>query len=518
MVAVLNNESPDACPYWNDKHVETLNNSLSTYEFEAPLQHASSEHIIADNYVARADMDGDYIFFKIKVVNEALSNGVYTKRAYCENGAIAELNGAFIRPTTMTGWSAEDALDYVLDGTMWNRGECDFLGAETLDFQDYPTSLSALHTIATVFGGELKYRVEIRKNVLYRYIDLVESRGTDTGKRFEYHKDINGLTRTEDSSNLATALIGLGKADANGKRMTFASINDGLDWVGDDDALDRYGQNGYHIFGVYESEYAENPVDLLALTKVELARRKKPFVTYDIDVILLETLADWSHEAVRLGDTVRVLDLTFTPEVVLAARIVSLERSYIDHTKDRAILGEFVPLALTVPSIVKKMQKTLVSNTGILEGREPMIHVDVTPPTNLDQKWMDTSVVPNILKRYDTATSTWVPAGGEQGPPGADGPAGPQGDPAYSVVISSSNGSVFKGGDISTTLTATVYKGGVDITSTIPDTNVIWRKRDAVGLLDPNFGGTGINYKTGKFINVGSGDVILKATFDVEVL
>ena len=148
-------------------------------------------------------------------------------------------------------------------------------------------------------------------------------------------------------------------------------------------------------------------------------RRKKPTLTYDIDVTLLETLANWSHEEVRLGDTCRVVDLTFNPEIVLSARIVSLERSYIDPTKDRAILGEYKPLSLTPPASIKQLQKDLISNKGQLEGKEPTIHIGPLPPSNLNRKWMDTSVVPNVLKRWDG--SEWVAAGGEQGPPGPAG-------------------------------------------------------------------------------------------------
>src|SRR4051812_23178537 len=90
IVAVLNNASPDACPYWNDIHTENINDALSTYEFEAPLQHESSQYLIADNFVARSDMDGNYILFKIKIVDEILgTDGIYLKKVFAENAAVA---------------------------------------------------------------------------------------------------------------------------------------------------------------------------------------------------------------------------------------------------------------------------------------------------------------------------------------------------------------------------------------------------------------------------------------------
>jgi phage minor structural protein len=427
VVAVLNNTSPDACPYWNDRHHEVLGDSLSTYEFEAPLQHESSQHLVAENYVARTDLDGNYLLFKIKMVDEYLKDGIYVKHVLAENAAISELNGTIIRPKVMTGWDADSALDYVLADTRWEKGQCDFLGTATLNLTDYPTALAALHSIAKAFEGELRYRISLKNGVISaRYIDLLERRGRDTGKRFEYRKDIKGIKRTEDSTRLATALIGLGKADEKGVRMTFASVNNGLDWIGDDEALDRFGKDGRHIFGVYEDTEAENPTDLLERTRKELEKRKKPILTYEVDVILLESLADWEHEAVRLGDTVRVIDLTFTPEIVLNARVIELTRSYTDPTQDKVVLGEFVPLSLSVPSIVRSMQKALIENTGILQGKET-VHKGKTPPDDKSQLWLDLSQEPYVWKKYDETTGEWKKATPTQASEvGAETPAGAQ--------------------------------------------------------------------------------------------
>lgn len=421
VIATLNNESPNACPYFNDIHIESLDDSMSTYEFDAPLEYPESELLVADNYISREDMDGRLMLFTIKRVVERLSSdGSYVKSVYCENSAIDELNGVIVRPVKLEGATAEGAMEYVLEDSDWTIGTCDFLGAASFDFSDYPTGIAALHTIAKEFEGDLVYRVRYYTNgKVIRYIDLLEQRGTDTGKRFEYRKDIIGLTRTEDSTQLATALVGIGKADANGVRMTIASANGGVDWIGDDDALEKYGYNGRHIFGVFESNDAENPTALKALTAKELKKRKRPLLTYEVDVLLLETLADWNHEEVRLGDSVRVLDLTFEPLLVLSARVRKLTRSYTDPTQDKAELGDYKPLSFAAPPGIRELQKQLVSNTGLLEGRELAIHIGPLPPAELDRKWMDTSIVPNVLKRWDG--SEWVAAGGEQGPPGPAG-------------------------------------------------------------------------------------------------
>lgn len=85
------------------------------------------------------------------------------------------------------------------------------------------------------------------------------------------------------------------------------------------------------------------------------------------------------------------------------------------------------------------------------------------------------------------------------------------------VSILSSGGDVFKNGVGSTTLTARVFQGGNEIDTASEKYTYKWYKYDKNGTLITNFGGTGINYKTGKILNIGSADVDVKATFSIEV-
>jgi hypothetical protein len=86
------------------------------------------------------------------------------------------------------------------------------------------------------------------------------------------------------------------------------------------------------------------------------------------------------------------------------------------------------------------------------------------------------------------------------------------------VQVESSAGDVFKNGLGSTVLTARVFQAGDEIDKTSPFKYTYkWYKRDQNGNLDTNFGGTGVSYKTGKTLSVGSNDVDVKAVFSVEI-
>jgi len=82
---------------------------------------------------------------------------------------------------------------------------------------------------------------------------------------------------------------------------------------------------------------------------------------------------------------------------------------------------------------------------------------------------------------------------------------------AYSVYIRSVNGIVFAGGITSTTLYAYVFRGGEDITSTIPPANFKWVKTSGNAEDDKLWNNRNL---TGKTLFITGNDVLQVATFD----
>lgn len=85
------------------------------------------------------------------------------------------------------------------------------------------------------------------------------------------------------------------------------------------------------------------------------------------------------------------------------------------------------------------------------------------------------------------------------------------------VTITSTGGSIFKNGIGSSTLRAVLYQAGYEVDSAGTGYTYKWYKYDKDGALDPDFGGTGISYKTGKTVAVTTSDIYVKATFQCEV-
>lgn len=83
--------------------------------------------------------------------------------------------------------------------------------------------------------------------------------------------------------------------------------------------------------------------------------------------------------------------------------------------------------------------------------------------------------------------------------------------------VTSTGGNIFKNGVGSSTLTAKVYRAGLEIDVAGSTYSYKWYKYNKDGVQDPNFGGAGVSYKTGKTLAVGDADVDVKATFFAEI-
>jgi phage minor structural protein len=363
-----NNGGPESCPYYDDLYKEDLERGATSYEFKIPSNHDRSDVVEEGGYIIRKDLDGELVMFQIVELLEVHDRESY-KYIYAESAGLELLNDVF-RPIVHMAKNADQILDIVLTDTRWRRGETDYLGVDNFEFKEYQNIFSALLYVKDKLNGELRFRVKmVNGRVTARYVDLVMKRGTDTKKRFVFNKDIQSINRRSNltSPNVVTALIGVGKGDDKGAYTNFKGIAfskaagdpfdkpAGQDWVGDPEALQKHGFQGKHAFGVFQYETSD-PEELLRATWKELLQRNKPKVTYELSVALLERLAGLEHEKVRIGDTVHVIDETFSPPLYLEARVRVLETSFTDPSRDVCTLGNFKLIKSNINAHMKSLQ------------------------------------------------------------------------------------------------------------------------------------------------------------------
>ncbi len=267
-----------------------------------------------------------------------------------ESSMQVDLRRAYIDVCVMTDVAASEALAIMLEQTAWEVGEVDDFGAAQVVLSDM-TGWEALHEIAGVFGGEFYPSIAVdARGVTTRRVNLVRTMGGFYGARFEYSHNMEGVTKNILADDVYTAVYGFGKnlesnTDGVTDRLTFASINGGVPYVEaeDPEAIQRWGVIGpggqlIHSFGCYVNSECEDKQQLLDETRAYHAEHSAPAVSYTVQRIFDGLI----HSG--LGDTVQVIDLDFTPELRLQARIGALTRDLLNDVVTSATFGTVVSI------------------------------------------------------------------------------------------------------------------------------------------------------------------------------
>lgn len=306
----------------------------------------------------------EHIVCGIELVHE---NGKLVHSVYCEN-SINETYLDYIEDLRAYDATAQYALTKALSVTRWS-GASSVSGIASTNFYQI-SAREAISEVVKAWGGEIETVITVSgTGVSGRACNLVQRRGADNGKRFEYNKDIKTVRRKIYEDDVCSALYGYGKGlevyDEDGnltggysRKLTFGEINGGLDYVADEDAKQVWGlpdgQGGIkHAFGRVEFPECEDMQELKALTLAELQKRKVPQVTYTASVIDLADLG-YDFEDVRTGDTVQLIDKEIG--IRLQGRVLKVTRDLFEESATIITLGN---LERGVGNVLMPIQSTL---------------------------------------------------------------------------------------------------------------------------------------------------------------
>lgn len=330
--------------FWDDNHHRSLKDTLEIFDFKTFGDKRYSEHLAKMNRVIIPDEDGTNTEFVIDNTFKYRNNSTLVTEVYASASYLLLKKAKVIKPQKVVGYTGSQHLGFALSGTEWRPGIVESDNIRTIEIENYTNPYAYIKKIASELNLEIRFRIEDDgQKVIGRYVDLLERVGQWRGREVEFGRDLLGIERKVDDSNIVTALIGLGPEQEDGTRLEVL--------VEDEDALQRWGRKNpqtselMHLIEVYEPESFDPDMTierLTELTRNELEKRINSVVEYTADVADLEKVPGMENKVIRFGDTIKIKDTGFNPPLYLEARVHTQDRSLSQPEKKKVILGDYI--------------------------------------------------------------------------------------------------------------------------------------------------------------------------------
>lgn len=281
-------------------------------------------------------------------------------------GSMQELSRHFM-PTLRRGSNdtPEQALAKALEGTRWSVGQCDEGSGEYSVY--HQSSLASVKDIAEAYKMEVEPVIQLSadgNSIAKRSVSLVKRLGrASSALRLDYGSGLSGIDRVLSADDVVTRLYCYGKGvqttddDGNAtggysRKITFADINGGKEYIQDDSLLEVWGVPGpdgslVHTEGIFEDGDCEDKATLLAEGRAALAERSKPIVSYEGTVEALGR-AGFDANACDLGDNLQMVDSTFPKPLRLSGRVLEIVED---------LLGDGSPSSVKVGNVIEGIVK-----------------------------------------------------------------------------------------------------------------------------------------------------------------
>ncbi|EOP95758.1 phage minor structural protein [Bacillus cereus HuB4-4] len=328
--------------YWEDKRHWEIKNNIDTLEFKTFDGTPHAVTLQQQNVVLKEVRDGRIVPYVINNEVEKESND-RTITVHASGAWVQIAKDGFIKPQRIESETVNTFIDIALADSKWKRGKTDYSSFHTMTIDEFIDPLAFLKKIATLFELEIQYRVEVvGSQITGWYVDMIRKRGQETGKEVALGKDLVGVRRIEHSRDICTALVGFVRGEGD-KPITIEKINNGLPYIIDNDAFQRWNERGKHKFGFYtpETEQDITPERLLTLMKIEHKKRVNTSVSYEVQAQSIGRIFGLAHELINEGDAIRIKDTGFTPKLYLEARVIAGDESFTDPSQDQYVFGDY---------------------------------------------------------------------------------------------------------------------------------------------------------------------------------
>lgn len=212
------------------------------------------------------------------------------------------------------------------------------------DYKDTRTAIA--EKLINVYAGYIR----TRKEEDGYYIDYLQEYDDAEGQPVSFGKNILDITQYIKADDIKTCIIPLGATNsATGKPITIASVNNDVDYIYDQVAVENFGK----IFGTVSYSDLESPLQLLEKAKEDIKDLINLSITIELTAIDLKDLG-YDVKKIDIGDKIPVISKPHGINSYMQVSKISKNLKVVDDCK--------VTLGSTLKTLVEN-QNTY--NSGI---------------------------------------------------------------------------------------------------------------------------------------------------------
>lgn len=245
-----------------------------------------------------------------------------------------------------------------------------------LESQTAETVLDTLNKMVERVGGHLLFDDDPSDGS--RRIHWVETAWTDSQQEIEFGENLLDFASTgANTTSLATGLIPYGRKYSDGTRLTIEEVNDGKDYIIDEEARALRGT----IMATAVWDDVQWPENLLTKARAYLDEIKVFITSLELTALDLSYL-DKSLDSFKVGDRIRVISKPHGVDDYF--QLSKITEDFLDPSKSKIVLGREVR-SLTGSDVAGDNAAGVQITEGVKEAQQAAANMEENLMTRVEQ-------------------------------------------------------------------------------------------------------------------------------------
>ena len=370
--AFMDNSVPDALHYYDDELHTYVKGSSSTYSFSADTDHEDAKYLLEGNKLSFIYKSREYYFSIMQVEKDE-----YEVKVMALSLSFELLNDYLEEYKASKAMSFERYMSIFDNRHVIKIGINEISPINMLSEFSSETLLARIYSLAELFDAEVEFVPVLRNDYSLKEIQMNiyrehSSKHQGIGRNrtdivLRYGKNVTGIRKTSDISELYTAIRPYGKDGLNILDMECQEkdSNGEVEYKTEKDSLDIFAVQARERFPSFLSSVGNGYIYVM-----------KTYDTADKPSLYFEALHDLKENCVPkvtyeiagyfdtdIGDTVSVEDKEFNPPLYLEARVTEQIVSFTDPARNKSTFSNIKELQSQISSaMLARMQALIDAN------------------------------------------------------------------------------------------------------------------------------------------------------------